>query len=104
MQAAQQEHVVQRVLDYSYAIGYPFPSEIIPQPDYKPHTQSDRRRYVEQVDLEEPIFFWIHSPRGLGIPLKDAFSSRFVKLEGRDDPMFEGRGPSVSIRLNVCLL
>ena len=27
-----------------------------------------------------------------------------MKLVDRDDPMFEGRGPSVSIRLNVCLL
>ncbi|KAI0334506.1 hypothetical protein GY45DRAFT_1242225 [Cubamyces sp. BRFM 1775] len=96
----KQELSVSRVLEYSYSIGYPILSEIVPQLDYKPHTQSDRRRYVEQVDLEAPILFWIHSPEGLGIPLKDAITSRFVKLQGRDDPMFEGRGPSVSIRLN----
>ena len=45
--------------------------------------------------------FYCHSPTGCGIPLEDAFKARFSKLEGRDDPMFEGRGPSVSIRLNV---
>ncbi|KAI0658025.1 hypothetical protein C8Q70DRAFT_255596 [Cubamyces menziesii] len=104
MRTAQQEQTVRRVLDFAYVMGYPLQSEPVPQPDYKPHTQSDRRRYVEQVDLEAPILFWTHSPEALGISLKEAFCSRFMKLVDRDDPMFEGRGPSVSIRLNVCLL
>lgn len=73
--------------------------DLVPQPTYRPHTQSDRRRYVEQVDLEAPILFF--SRDTMGIPLADAISSRFMHLQGRDDPMFKERGPSVSIRLNV---
>ena len=73
----------------------------MPQLTYRPHTLSDRRRYVEEVALEPPIMFYCHGPQGCGIPLEDAMKARFSKLEGRDDSMFEGRGPSVSIRLNV---
>lgn len=51
------------------------------------------------MDLEAPILFF--SRDTMGIPLVDAISSRFMHLQGRDDPMFKERGPSVSIRLNV---
>ncbi|KAI0629175.1 hypothetical protein C8Q77DRAFT_1066093 [Trametes polyzona] len=89
-----------RVLVIAQQIGHPFAGELVPQPDYRPHTQSDRRRYVEQVNLDAPILFFMQNPTSMGIPLRDAISSRFMHLSGRDDPMFEGRGPSVSIRLN----
>ncbi|KAJ7050516.1 hypothetical protein C8F01DRAFT_684005 [Mycena amicta] len=71
----------------------------VPQLMYKPHTNSDRRRYVEEVDLEAPIHFWVETPSECGIPLLDALHSRVRRLLKRDETVFEGRGPSVSIRL-----
>jgi len=73
----------------------------IPQSMYKPHTTSDRKRYVEEVLLEAPLFFYLDQPTQCGILLKDALQSRTKKLRNRDQVVFEGRGPSVSIRLEV---
>jgi hypothetical protein len=73
---------------------------MVPQKRYKPHTSSDRRRYVEEVQLEPSIFFYMSKPDELGIPLRDALHGRFAKLVGRDEPMFQERGPSISVRLN----
>ena len=72
---------------------------VIPQPMYRPHTQSDRRRYVEEVSLQEPIYFYAHNE--LGISLPDVLHSRVKHLEAREETVFHGRGPSVSIRLEV---
>jgi len=71
----------------------------VPQQMYKPHTTSDRKRYVEEVLLEAPLFFYSDHPTQCGILLKDALQSRTKKLRDRDQVVFEGRGPSVSIRL-----
>lgn len=71
---------------------------------YKPHTNSDRRRYVEEVDLDEPIYFWMENPSECGISLSDALHSRVRRLLNREHTVFEGRGPSVSIRLEVSLI
>ncbi|KAJ7431967.1 hypothetical protein FB451DRAFT_1483487 [Mycena latifolia] len=71
----------------------------VPQLMYKPQTNSDRRRYAEEVDMEAPIHFWMENPSECGIPLSDALHSRVRRLLKRDEPVFEGRGPSVSIRL-----
>ena len=74
----------------------------IPQPMYKPHTTSDRKRYVEEVELEAPIYFVVeHSDNQYGISLHDALHSRVKNLLNRERVVFEGRGPSVSIRLEV---
>ncbi|KAI0343081.1 hypothetical protein BDW22DRAFT_1308064, partial [Trametopsis cervina] len=73
--------------------------QIVPQRTYRPNTQSDRRRYVEEVNLEEPIMFYSLHGDTCGIPCVDALNSKFSNLHGRDDPMFVQRGPSVSIRL-----
>ena len=70
---------------------------------YKPHTQSDRRRYVEEVELEPPIMFYLQGPGECGIPLRDALTGKYIRLVGRDDAMFRERGPSVSIRLKVAI-
>ena len=72
---------------------------VIPQLMYRPHTQSDRRRYVEEVSLQEPIYFYAHNE--LGISLPDVLHSRVKHLEAREETVFHGRGPSVSIRLEV---
>lgn len=74
---------------------------VVPQSRYRPHTQSDRRRYVEDVQLAPPIEFRDRQTGYLGISLRDALNNRFMDLMGRDEPMFDDRGPSVSIRLNV---
>lgn len=71
----------------------------IPQKMYKPPTNSDRQRYVDQVDLEEPIIFMASHPEEWGIPLSDALHCRVKRLNQRDDTVFEDRGPSISIRL-----
>lgn len=74
---------------------------MVPQKRYKPHTSSDRRRYVDEVDLEPAIFFYMQKPDESGIPLRDALHGRFARLAGRDEPMFKERGPSISVRINV---
>ncbi|KAF9563956.1 hypothetical protein CPC08DRAFT_632050 [Agrocybe pediades] len=71
----------------------------VPQLMYKPHTTSDRKRYVEEVLLEAPLYFVCEHPQEYGISLKDALHSRTRRLRDRDQVVFEGRGPSVSIRL-----
>ena len=71
---------------------------------YQPHTNSDRRRYVEEVNLEEPIYFWAKDSQELGIPLSEALHFRVNQLRMGNEPVFEGRGPSVSIRLEVSFL
>ncbi|KAF8269819.1 hypothetical protein EI94DRAFT_1798812 [Lactarius quietus] len=73
---------------------------MVPQKRYKPHTSSDRRRYVDEVNLEPSIHFYMQKPDEAGIPLKDAMHGRFARLHSRDEPMFQERGPSISVRIN----
>jgi hypothetical protein len=75
---------------------------MVPQKRYKPHT-SDRRRYVEEIQLEPCINFYMSKPDELGIPLKDALHGRFARLVERDEPMFKDRGPTIVLRINVSL-
>lgn len=76
----------------------------VPQRMYMPHTNSDRRRYVEEIELQQPIYFWMESPVECGISLIDALHSRVRRLQQRDEPVFEGRGPSISVRIQVSIL
>jgi len=71
----------------------------IPQRMYRPHTGSDRRRYVEEVRLSRPIIFEVEQPNEWGIGLDDALKCRTKRLLNKDTLMFDGCGPSVSIRL-----
>ncbi|KAI0270123.1 hypothetical protein BGY98DRAFT_1011770 [Russula aff. rugulosa BPL654] len=73
---------------------------MVPQKRFKPPTSSDRRRYVEEVQLEPSICFYMSKPDEEGITLRDALHGRFARLVGRDEPMFQERGPSLSVRLN----
>ncbi|KAI0084461.1 hypothetical protein BDY19DRAFT_987506 [Irpex rosettiformis] len=84
---------------FEIASRYPGADNLLEQKVYRPNTQSDRRRYVEEVVLEQPIMFFASNGETCGIRCVDALSSRFAGLQGRDDSMFEQRGPSVSIRL-----
>lgn len=94
----------ERPRDRAYSNPVPVTSghrgPMVPQKRYKPHTSSDRRRYVEEVQLEEPIPFFMLKPEEEGIPLVDAMHNRFARLVGRDDQMFADRGPSISVRIN----
>ena len=77
---------------------------MVPQKRYKPHTSSDRRRYVDDVNLEQSITFYMQEPYEAGIPLKDAILGRSARLVARDElMMFQERGPSISVRINVSL-
>jgi hypothetical protein len=71
---------------------------------YKPHTSSDHRRYVEEVILDPPIIFEVKDPSEWGIALDDALKFNSKRLVDKEALMFEGRGPSLSIRLEVCFL
>ncbi|KAF9054426.1 hypothetical protein BJ165DRAFT_714621 [Panaeolus papilionaceus] len=73
--------------------------EFVPQQMYKPHTTSDRKRYVEEVLLDPPLYFYTEHPDQCGISLKDALQFRTKNLRDRDMVVFQNRGPSVSIRL-----
>ena len=75
----------------------------MPQKCYRPSTSSDRRRYVGEVNLEPSITFFMQEPDEAGIPLGDAMHGRFARLVSRDERMFQERGPSVSVRINVSL-
>ncbi|KAH8116390.1 hypothetical protein DFH11DRAFT_1506227 [Phellopilus nigrolimitatus] len=79
--------------------GLTLPGLQVPQKLYRPHTASDQRRYVDEVQLDPPILFYRQGPPQIGMPLLDATTSRFIRLVGRDDPLFENRGPSISVRL-----
>ena len=68
---------------------------------YKPHTASDRKRYVEDFLLEAPVYFFMEHSGECGISLHDALHSRVKNLVNRKNVVFEGRGPSISIRLEV---
>jgi len=81
------------------AMRFPNYDLVIPQKVYRPSTQSHSRRYVTESISETAIMFYTKTPKGCGIPCRDALASKFSNLVGRDDRMFENRGPSVSIRL-----
>jgi hypothetical protein len=76
---------------------------MVPQKRYRPLTSTDRRRYVDEVQLEPCINFYLSKPDELGVPLRDALHGRFARLVGRDEPMFKDRGPSITLRINVSL-
>ena len=87
---------------WDLARAYPTSGGVpVPQKVYKPHTQEDRRRYVEEVELGPPIMFYLQGPAECGIPLRDALIGKYIRLVGPDDEMFRERGPSVSLRLKV---
>ncbi|KIM68015.1 hypothetical protein SCLCIDRAFT_13717 [Scleroderma citrinum Foug A] len=71
----------------------------VPQKVYQPYTEADRKRYITDCDLRPTIYFFSNGPHEWGIALEDALRFRLKNLQDKDDPMFEGCGPSVSIRI-----
>jgi len=104
-QSTQSEHQLfthrQQLQLFREAVQLPMDNAgpFLPQQMYKPHTTSDRKRYVEEVMLEPPLYFVTEHPQQYGILLKDVLHSRTKRLVNREQVVFEGRGPSVSIRL-----
>ncbi|KAH0836755.1 hypothetical protein J3R83DRAFT_8491, partial [Lanmaoa asiatica] len=64
-----------------------------------PYTEADKKQYILDVGLQETIFFHSNDPFELGISLDDALNHRLGHLKDKDDRMFIGCGPSVSIRV-----
>ncbi|KAH7929125.1 hypothetical protein BV22DRAFT_1126045 [Leucogyrophana mollusca] len=71
----------------------------VPQALYRPNTNADRERYVHRAVLSPPIIFIAEGTLEWGIPLESAVGRRIDCLRDKDEPVFEGCGPSVSIRL-----
>ncbi|KIJ61274.1 hypothetical protein HYDPIDRAFT_97134 [Hydnomerulius pinastri MD-312] len=71
----------------------------IPQSVYRPYSDDHWLRYVREVQLKEPIFFYSSQPVEWGVSLEDALKARPEYLKDKDERMFIGCGPSVSIRL-----
>ncbi|KAF8557780.1 hypothetical protein OG21DRAFT_1505038 [Imleria badia] len=74
-------------------------NDFVPQTVYQPYTEADRKRYIRDVELQETIFFRSNDSSELGISLDDALKQRLRHLKDKDDNMFVGCGPSVSIRI-----
>ncbi|KAH7929126.1 hypothetical protein BV22DRAFT_1003454 [Leucogyrophana mollusca] len=71
----------------------------VPQTVYQPHTRIDRERYTNRASLSPPIIFFAEDPYEWGVPLEDALRGHLKRVIGREEPMFEDCGPSVSIRM-----
>lgn len=75
--------------------------KFVPQTLYRPLTEADKERYVEQVILSPPIIFMTKEPFEWGIPLEDILDGKMQRLVDKDVPVLQNCGPSVSIRMNV---
>ncbi|KAG0709198.1 hypothetical protein DFH29DRAFT_993362 [Suillus ampliporus] len=93
------EHVVKWKSIRELAVVVTGTNVYIPQLIYQPYTEADRVRYIEKVDLKEPIVFMTAHPDQWGIALDDAIKAKMKNLLDKDDSMLEDCGPSVSIRL-----
>ncbi|KAN0088540.1 hypothetical protein V8E55_005597 [Tylopilus felleus] len=87
------------ILEWKRIIEICGTKDFVPQVVYQPYTEADRKRYIRDVVLQETIFFCVEDSHELGIPLDDALKQRLKHLKDKDDLMFVGCGPSVSIRI-----
>lgn len=91
------------ILEWKRIIEICGTKDFVPQVVYQPYTEADRKRYIRDVVLQETIFFCVEDSHELGIPLDDALKQRLKHLKDKDDLMFVGCGPSVSIRIQACI-
>ena len=89
------------ILEWKRVIKQCGTNDFVPQVVYQPYTEADRKRYIRDVDLHETIFFRPDDSSEFGVFLDDALKQRLRHLKDKDDRMFVGCGPSVSIRLQV---
>ncbi|KAI6149758.1 hypothetical protein BKA82DRAFT_4353839 [Pisolithus tinctorius] len=71
----------------------------IPQKIYRAYTEADQRHYVTECELRPIIYFLSGNPFEHGVALDNTIKSKHQHLQDKDDPMFVGCGPSVSIRI-----
>lgn len=92
------------ILEWKRVIEHCGTNDFVPQVVYQPYTEADRKRYIRDVELQDTIFFQSNDSSGLGISLDDALKQRLRHLKDKDDRMFVGCGPSVSIRVQARML
>lgn len=71
---------------------------VVPQTLYIPHNRSDYGRYVEEAELQMPIFF-VHENGDLGLPLEDAISGQCHTLRHADTQAQLGGRSTTHIRI-----
>ncbi|KAL0567323.1 hypothetical protein V5O48_014672 [Marasmius crinis-equi] len=79
-------------------------SFLIPQAIYRPLNRRinvvQSSAHVNGLGLDSPIYFWVENPAECGLSLIDALHGRLERFPGREDTVFEARGPTtISIRL-----
>jgi hypothetical protein len=88
------------LLDYHIRPG----GSIVPQQIWFPQGQGDWRRYVEQAQLQMPLFFVNADREGtLGVPIVNAAAGQMC-LRGASEPAPFGDKTTTKIRIGVCTL
>ncbi|KAF8449094.1 hypothetical protein L210DRAFT_3523883 [Boletus edulis BED1] len=87
------------ILKWKEVIEHYGTNDFIPQTVYTPYTEADKKRYILDVELRETIFFHSDGSSEFGISLDDALKQQLMHMKDKDDRMFVGCGPSVSIRI-----
>ncbi|KDQ61577.1 hypothetical protein JAAARDRAFT_123166 [Jaapia argillacea MUCL 33604] len=70
---------------------------LVPQKMYRPQTSSDRRRYIDEVRFDPPIYFGRDQLHG--VPLNEILNGNGQIYNGSEE-VFKNCGPSISIRIN----
>jgi hypothetical protein len=86
------------LLDYHITPG----GSVVPQQIWFPQGQGDWRRYVEQAQLQMPLFF-VNADGNLGVPVTNAAAGQMY-LRGAGDPAPFGDKTTTKIRICVCVL
>ncbi|KAG1907709.1 uncharacterized protein F5891DRAFT_974371 [Suillus fuscotomentosus] len=73
-------------------------SACIPQRLYQPRGETEREKYVQAANLSLPILFCAEKSHELGVALEEILKNSRC-LSDRDDPVFEGGGQFISVRL-----
>ena len=86
------------LLDYHIRPG----GSVVPQQIWFPQGQVDWRRYVEQAQLQMPLFF-VNADGSLGVPVVNAAAGQMY-LHGASEPVPFGDRTTIKIRICVCVL
>jgi hypothetical protein len=84
------------LLDFAIKPG----GSVVPQQIWFPQAQGDWRRYVEQAQLQMPLFF-INANGSLGVPVVNAAAGQMTLRGGNDTAPFGDR-TTTKIRIDVC--
>lgn len=84
------------LLDFAIRPG----GSVVPQQIWFPQGQGDWRRYVEQAQLQMPLFF-MSAEGSLGVPIVNAAAGQMA-LRGGNEPAPFGEKTTTKIRIGVC--